>query len=161
MFHRGFKHSKTIKARGRRPSAFISFLVFETPMKHSHSFLKYDVNVSNGKLFNYSCFYAVHLMTLDYRGSFLFLVAEFLRSEVMSCRREMCKLMYRVIQVKEKLIARADELTEVSLCKHSWYRATRKAVFMSVYNLYKAAVSHDVWIQVKVCPKSSNQSNWK
>ena len=25
----------------RRPRAFISFLVFETPMKHSHSFLKY------------------------------------------------------------------------------------------------------------------------
>ena len=41
MFHRGFKHSKTIKALGLRPRAFISFLVFETPMKHSHSFLKY------------------------------------------------------------------------------------------------------------------------
>lgn len=88
-----------------------------------------------------------------YRGSFLFLVAEFLRSEVMSCRREMCKLMYRVIQVKEKLIARADELTEVSSCKHSWHRATRKAVFMSVYNLCQAAVWHDVWILIKVCPK--------
>ena len=34
MFHRGFKHSKTIKALGLRPRAFISFLVFETPMKH-------------------------------------------------------------------------------------------------------------------------------
>ena len=41
MFHGGFKHSKTIKALGLRPRAFISFLVFETPMKHSHSFLKY------------------------------------------------------------------------------------------------------------------------
>ena len=41
MFHRGFKHSKTIKALGLRPRAFISFLVLETPMKHSHSFLKY------------------------------------------------------------------------------------------------------------------------
>ena len=41
MFHRGFKHSKTIKALGLRPRAFISFLVFKTPMKHSHSFLKY------------------------------------------------------------------------------------------------------------------------
>ena len=41
MFHRGFKHSKTIKALGLRPRAFISFLVFEIPMKHSHSFLKY------------------------------------------------------------------------------------------------------------------------
>ena len=38
MFHRGFKHSKTIKALGLRPRAFISFLVFETPMKHLHSF---------------------------------------------------------------------------------------------------------------------------
>ena len=38
MFQRGFKHSKTIKVR---PRAFISFLVFETPMKHLHSFLKY------------------------------------------------------------------------------------------------------------------------
>ena len=38
---RGFKHSKTMKALGPRPRAFISFLVFETPMKHSHSFLKY------------------------------------------------------------------------------------------------------------------------
>ena len=44
VFHRGFKHSKTIKARGLRPRAFISFLVFETPMKHSHSFLKYYFN---------------------------------------------------------------------------------------------------------------------
>ena len=26
-----------------RPRAFIGFLVFETPMKHSHSFLKYDM----------------------------------------------------------------------------------------------------------------------
>ena len=43
VFHRGFKHSKTIKALGLRPRAFISFLVFETPMKHSHSFLKYDL----------------------------------------------------------------------------------------------------------------------
>ena len=34
MFHRGFKHSKTIKALGLRPRAFIDFLVFETPMKH-------------------------------------------------------------------------------------------------------------------------------
>ena len=34
MFHRGFKHSKTIKALGLRPRAFISFLVFETPMEH-------------------------------------------------------------------------------------------------------------------------------
>lgn len=34
-------------------------------------------------------------------------------SEVMSCRREIRKLVYRVIQVKEKLIARADELTEM------------------------------------------------
>ena len=41
MFHRGFKHSKTTKALGLRPRAFISFLVFETPMKHSHSFFKY------------------------------------------------------------------------------------------------------------------------
>ena len=41
MFHRALKHSKTIKALGLRPRAFISFLVFETPMKHSHSFLKY------------------------------------------------------------------------------------------------------------------------
>ena len=41
VFHRGFKHSKTIKALGLWPRAFISFLVFETPMKHSHSFLKY------------------------------------------------------------------------------------------------------------------------
>ena len=40
VFHRGLKHSKTIKALGLRPRAFISFLVFETPMKHSHSFLK-------------------------------------------------------------------------------------------------------------------------
>ena len=31
MFHRSFKHSKTIKARGRRPSAFISFLAFGNP----------------------------------------------------------------------------------------------------------------------------------
>ena len=45
VFHRGFKHSKTIKALGLRPRAFISFLVFETPMKHSHSFLKYYVNI--------------------------------------------------------------------------------------------------------------------
>ena len=44
------KHSKTIKALGLRPRAFISFLVFssvfsclETPMKHSHSFLIYYV----------------------------------------------------------------------------------------------------------------------
>ena len=44
MFHRGFKHSKTIKAR-LRPRAFISFLVFETPMKHSHSFLKYYFSI--------------------------------------------------------------------------------------------------------------------
>ena len=43
MFHRGFKHSKIIKALGLRPRAFISFLVFETPMKHSHSFLKYYI----------------------------------------------------------------------------------------------------------------------
>ena len=35
MFHQGFKHSKTM-----RRHAFISFLMFETPMKHSHSFLK-------------------------------------------------------------------------------------------------------------------------
>ena len=46
MFHRGFKHSKTIKALGLRPRAFISFLVFETPMKHSHSFLKYYAKIS-------------------------------------------------------------------------------------------------------------------
>ena len=43
MFHRGFNHSKTIKALSLRPRAFISFLVFETPMKHLHSFLKYYV----------------------------------------------------------------------------------------------------------------------
>ena len=42
--HRGFKHSKTVKALGLRPRAFISFLVFETPMKHSHSFFKYYLN---------------------------------------------------------------------------------------------------------------------
>ena len=41
MFHRGLKHSKTIKALCMRPRAFVSFLVFETPMKHPHSFLKY------------------------------------------------------------------------------------------------------------------------
>ena len=41
VFHRGFKHSRTIKALGLRPRAFISFLVFETPMKRLHSFLKY------------------------------------------------------------------------------------------------------------------------
>ena len=41
MFHPGFKHSKTIKALGLRPRAFISLRrVFENPMKHSHSFLK-------------------------------------------------------------------------------------------------------------------------
>ena len=45
MFHRGFKHSKTIKALGLRPRALISFLVFETPMEHSHSFLKYYVKM--------------------------------------------------------------------------------------------------------------------
>ena len=44
VFHRGLKPSKTIKALGLRPGAFISFLVFETPMKHSHSFLKYYEN---------------------------------------------------------------------------------------------------------------------
>ena len=41
VFHQGFKHSKTIKTLGLRPRTFISFLVFETPMKHSHLFLKY------------------------------------------------------------------------------------------------------------------------
>ena len=46
VFHRGFKHSKTIKALGLRPRAFISFLVFKTPMKHSHSFLKYYLNAN-------------------------------------------------------------------------------------------------------------------
>ena len=46
VFHRGFKHSKTIKALGLRPHAFISFFVFETPMKHSHSFLKYYFSFS-------------------------------------------------------------------------------------------------------------------
>ena len=97
--------------------------------------------MSNRKLFDYSCFYAVHLMRHDlYRGSFLFLDAEFLCSEVMSCRREIRKLMYRVIQVKEKLIARADELTEVSPCKHSRHGATKKAVFMCVCNLCEAVV---------------------
>ena len=44
MFHWGFKHSKTIKALGLQPRAFISFLMFETPMKHLHSFLKYYLN---------------------------------------------------------------------------------------------------------------------
>ena len=35
----------------KHEAAFISFLVFETPMKHSHSFLKYYVkmSVSGGK----------------------------------------------------------------------------------------------------------------
>ena len=31
VFHRGSKHSKTIKALGLRPRAFISFLVFGNP----------------------------------------------------------------------------------------------------------------------------------
>ena len=31
VFHQGFKHSKTIKALGLRPGAFISFLVFGNP----------------------------------------------------------------------------------------------------------------------------------
>ena len=35
-----FKLLKTIKALGLRPRAFIRFLVFQTLMKHSHSFLK-------------------------------------------------------------------------------------------------------------------------
>lgn len=73
------------------------------------------------------------------KGSFLFLVAEFLRSEVMSCRREIRKLVYRVVQVKEKLIARANELTEVSSCKHSWHVATGKAVFMSVLSFVRSS----------------------
>lgn len=73
------------------------------------------------------------------KGSFLFLVAEFLRSEVMSCRREIRKLVYRVVQVKEKLIARANELTEVSSCKHSWHLATGKAVFMSVLSFVRSS----------------------
>ena len=38
VFH---QHSKTIKALGLRPHALISFLLFESPMKPSHSFLKY------------------------------------------------------------------------------------------------------------------------
>ena len=42
-----FKRSKTIKALGLRSRAFISFLVFETPMKKSHSFLKYYVEVGS------------------------------------------------------------------------------------------------------------------
>ena len=55
MFHRSFKHSKTIKALGLRPRAFISFLVFETPMKHSHSFLKYYFKSTvNNLLFSFS-----------------------------------------------------------------------------------------------------------
>ena len=35
-----------MKALGLRPRAFISFLLFETPMKHSHSFLKYYLKYS-------------------------------------------------------------------------------------------------------------------
>ena len=31
MFHQDFQHSKTIKALGLRPRAFISFLVFGDP----------------------------------------------------------------------------------------------------------------------------------
>ena len=56
MFHRGFKHSKTIKALGLRPRAFISFLGFETPMKHSHSFLKY-YEAPSTRVFTGGCFY--------------------------------------------------------------------------------------------------------
>ena len=37
----GFQTLENIKSLGLRPRAFISFLVFETPMKHLHSFLKY------------------------------------------------------------------------------------------------------------------------
>ena len=37
-------HSKTIKALRLRPQAFISFLVFGNPLKHSHSCLKYYIN---------------------------------------------------------------------------------------------------------------------
>lgn len=77
---------------------------------------------------------------MTYRGSLLFFVGEFLRSEVMSCRREIRKLMYRLIQVKAKLIARADELTEVSSCRHIWHRVIMKAVYTGVYNLSKATV---------------------
>ena len=53
MFHPGFKHSKTIKARGLRPRAFISFLLFETPTKHSHSFLKYYFKAMARSSFHY------------------------------------------------------------------------------------------------------------
>ena len=59
VFHRGFKHSQTIKALGLRPRAFISFLVFETPMKHSHSFLKYYV----------AMFFRTHNTMSTYRSS--------------------------------------------------------------------------------------------
>ena len=38
-----YPSNQEVKALGLRPRAFISFLVFETPMKHSHSFLKYYV----------------------------------------------------------------------------------------------------------------------
>ena len=61
MFHRGFKHSKTIKALGLRPHAFISFLVFETPMKHSHSFLKY--------FFKYSSIFSTRSPTVIFSSS--------------------------------------------------------------------------------------------
>ena len=89
MFHRGFKHSKTIKAR-LRPRAFISFLVFETPMKHSHSFLKYCVisYVPNQMCFKivlniHPCIYAI-------QKYILFLLSfsdfEFVNAQPMSLR---------------------------------------------------------------------------
>ena len=59
MFHQGFKHSKTIKALGLRPHAFISFLVFETLMKHSHSFLKYYLKVKKNGVFLFVIFHLV------------------------------------------------------------------------------------------------------
>ena len=42
--------SKTIKALGLRPRAFISFLAFETPVKQLHSFLKYYITHTWGIL---------------------------------------------------------------------------------------------------------------
>lgn len=46
------------------------------------------------------------------RASF-FVFHECLFSEVMSCRREIRRVMHRLLQIKAKLVARAEELTEV------------------------------------------------
>ena len=52
---------KLMKARGRRPSAFIVFECLETPMKHSHSFLKYYIihELSLFRPFPFFCFFFV------------------------------------------------------------------------------------------------------